>query len=1667
MNKKVFPSVFEHKADAYQEAIAIRQYDRSISYGELNKLANRVANLAVDHIGCRQKVIATYFESSIAYIATIIGISKSGNIFMPLEVSYPENRLVRMIEKGRPTMYFVQEKLLGDFLTLRDQQGLEEQVIITISENYELKLLSESGQLVDLETKDANLNLEMSGDESCYLFFTSGSTGEPKGIEGVQKSLSHFIHWEMKELDQGEEVNTILLAPVSFDVSLRDIFLPLFSGGTLCLISQDDKRNIERLIQLIKDYQITVLHMVPSLLRVIIDSIRETPALQSSLSSIKFLMMAGEALYGQDVLRLRSFSNLEHITVYNLYGPSETTLAKLFYKIPNKAIQSNAIVPLGSPISNTVVMVLKDNKSCGIGQVGEICVKTPFRSRGYFGDEKATRERFVQNPEHNDFEDIIYRSGDLGKLNFAGEIEFIGRLDNQVKINGNRVEIAEVEYRLMDHPSIDQVVVVATTENKEVLLKCFYKSTDEGLTDDTLRAFLATQLPAYMIPGQYMLVDQFPLNDNGKVDRKQLLELNATQENVAATTATEISLCEMWTEVLEREVMNINESFFSLGGSSLKGIKLIARIAKQFGLVIKIGDLFENPTVAQLAKLLDQLKGADQAPKGIQPAKPQPDYVLSHQQKRLWLLEQLNEGLTAYNVLNTNILEGVLHLELFEKAMSQLVERHESLRTIFVESDGEPRQKILSLDQLELKVPLIDVSLDTDPDRTAREIMAATSEELFQLDKGPLFQVKLVKLSSKRHYVIISMHHIISDAWSIGVMLRDATALYNALVKGQRSPLKSLPFQYKDFAVHQNGSLSEQHESKEYWNALFENDVVQPELPYDKVRPAVFEYDGQIRHYSLSTEETGQLKRLAEEENVSLFIVLYSTVLVLLHRYSQLEEIVIGTPSSGRDDVSLKDQIGFYVNTLAIKNQVHGDQSIRKLIQQVAGSVSDALMHESYPFDDLVSDLSLERDFSRLPLFNAMVVYQMVDNDGQEQMEGLNVEALLMQKVQSKYEITFNFSEEEGQLFVNLEYCLALFSPERIDKIFGHFENLVRAIIQNPASLVKEASYLHANEIPAVVDSINAPGTGIPDIKTSFEAMVARQPSNLALVTIDQAINYGELNYNANKLANYLISKGIGPGKIVMTLNRDVINNITAVVGIVKTGAAYLPVDPYAPKERIRYFIENSGCEVILASEDYLYLNDDKMVLVDQILSDKGITAENPTVQVDLESAFYVIYTSGSTGMPKGAAVSQRSALNLYDWYIEALELDSSDTTLLIANISFDQTQKNIFSTLTQGATLGLTDFGKPNYLDIERMIQEHHVTLINCAPPAAYLLFETGSFDYLRSIKNLVLGGEPIQIEKLRAWLSDPSCQAKVMNTYGPTECTDTMTYHWVDIHTDYPNSVIPIGKATPNVGLYLLDAYGDPVTDGAVGEVYLGGQCLGMGYVNNEELNAQKFGSFSPQIPTQLYKTGDLMKINGEGLLEYVGRVDNQVKIRGTRVDPTEIVHLMLQYEGVKNAHVAMKQVNDDYVLVAYVVADNEFEESGLRLHLKDRLPSALHPSFIVVMDSFPVLGSGKLDLRAFPMPTMNSLPNVSAKPRNAIEKQLLSIWSDVLKHDNIALEDNFFEVGGDSLKMVKLQRQLARQIEKEISVADLFKYNSIEALGQYINKHREAREVIGIDI
>ncbi len=1657
--------LFEHSVDEHESRPAIDRNGQMLTYGELDIASSNFANYLLDAGATKGATVAILLEDPVETIKAILGTLKAACVFVPLETAMPEKRLLSMLSLVEPQWFVVEKKFLA--LVERVNDG--------------------AAKVICIGSKDFSSyfnphrpNIELAPDDMCYVYFTSGSTGQPKGIAGRRKGIDHFIRWEVKTLDPGPGTRVSQVLPFSFDGSLRDIFVPLTAGGTICVPpGKDTLVDAGEFVHWIDSQRVNIIHCVPSLFRAM-----GNQDLNSELfRDLKYILMAGEPLLPSDVKRWMDVFG-DRIQLINLYGTSETTMAKFIYFV-KPSDQERRSIPIGQPMEGAAALIVDaKGRPSPRGAVGEIYIRTPFRSLGYYNAPELTREVFIPNPFNNDPNDIVYKTGDLARVLEDGNFEYLGRQDGQVKIRGIRVELEEVENVLRAHESVLDVAAIDREDAAGYNYLCAFVVLADNTNAAQLHEHCATHLPDYMLPSAFVVMSELPRTISGKIDRRALptsIGVNG-REYVAPSTAFEELICNAFADVLGLTRVGAKDNFFHIGGHSLSATRVVSRVKAGLGATVGLRDLFEAPTPALLAKRVEQTEsGAVETGPVLRPVARKEDDALplSFAQQRMWFIDQLEPNSSAYNMSLAVRLEGKLDVAALERAFLAVVRRHEVLRTTFSAGDDGLPVQFVHPTPSHWPLPLTDLSHLSVPEREpeTRRLIAEHVAQPFDLEHGPLLRTALLRLDESDHALLLSIPHIISDAWSMGVLVREAAALYEAETEERELALPELPIQYADFAAWQREWLQGNVLDRQlnYWLTQLEGAPPALELPTDRPRPAVVSYRGGVAEFLVSWEVTERLRRLSEAEGATLFMTLFAAFNTLLYRYTGQDDIVIGTPIAGRNRSEIEPLIGFFVNSLVLRTDLSGAPSFRELVARVKEVALHAYAHQDLPFERLVEELQPERTLSHHPLFQVVFTMQNVPFDVVE-LPHLTLTALDTESMQ-KLDLDVHITEFEQGMVCRTFYNSDLFENATIERFCAHFSRLLEGIAFAPDERLPLLPMIGAEEEQQLLVEWNDTRADYQldqCIHELFEEQVARTPHAPALVFENQQLTYDELNRRANQLAHYLRGFGVGAEtRVGLHLDRS-LELVIAVLGILKAGAAYVALDAEYPLERKVYMLDDAAVTVLITHENLLdLLPTHPAHVVDLAVEQDSIAAEsdlNPARVSEPDGLAYVIYTSGSCGWPKGVGGSHRQVLSYIHGISERLGFSPGASFAMQQTPTVDAPITYLFGALCGGGVLHVISHERSfNARALGAYFRRHQIDYFKVAPSHLVALQSYPQPKQVLPRRLLLIDGEASRAD----WIAEvqalaPDC--RIVNHYGPTETTvGVLTYEVTPNVATMGTSVLPLGRPLPNVEIYLLDEYFNPVPVGVPSELYIGGPSLARGYINHPDLTAESFipHPFSQEPGRRLYRTGDLARYLHDGNIEFLGRRDHQVQIRGFRVELEEIEAVLSQHEAVLAAVVLFgNEEGGEGHLTAYVerapgrvVASEELLD-----FLRIKLPDHMIPAACVVRDELPRTSQGKIDrqgLSALGLFFGNGRDYVA--PRTPVEKKVAELWSELLGVDLVSANHSFFDLGGHSLLVMQFITRVRQTWQVELPVRAFFKSPTVTGVAETIAQLQSNNEKV----
>ncbi|WP_019712400.1 plipastatin non-ribosomal peptide synthetase PpsC [Bacillus subtilis] len=1607
--------LFERQAAVTPERLAIRFSGGSLTYAELDMYASRLAAHLAARGVTNESIVGVLSERSPDMLIAVLAVLKAGGAYLPLDPAYPKERLSYMLKDSGASL-------------LLTQPGCS-------APNFSGETLEVDMTSLECEEVKRHVSASVSDGSLAYVIYTSGSTGQPKGVAVEHRQAVSFLTGMQHQFRLSEDDIVMVKTSFSFDASVWQLFWWALSGASAYLLPPGWEKDSALIVQAIHQENVTTAHFIPAMLNSFLDQ-AEIERL-SDRTSLKRVFAGGEPLAPRTAARFASV--LPQVSLIHGYGPTEATVDAAFYVLDPERDRDRLRIPIGKPVPGARLYVLDPHLAVQpSGVAGELYIAGAGVARGYLNRPALTEERFLEDPFY--LGERMYKTGDVARWLPDGNVEFLGRTDDQVKIRGYRIEPGEIEAALRSIEGVREAAVTVRTDSGEPEL-CAYV---EGLQRNEVRAQLQRLLPGYMVPAYMIEMEQWPVTPSGKLDRNALPAPGGAADAetyTAPRNVTEMKLSQLWEDVLKNGPVGIHDNFFDRGGHSLKATALVSRIAKEFDVQVPLKDVFAHPTVEGLATVIRE--GTDSPYEAIKPAEKQETYPVSSAQKRIYVLQQLEDGGTGYNMPAVLELEGKLNPERMERAFKELIKRHESLRTAFEQdAGGDPVQRIHDEVPFTLQTTVLGA-------RTEEEAAAAFIKP-FDLSQAPLFRAQIVKVSDERHLLLVDMHHIISDGVSVNILIREFGELYN------NRKLPALRIQYKDYAVWQEGfKTGDAYKTQgAYWLKQLEGELPVLDLPADHARPPMRSFAGDKVSFTLDQEVTSGLYKLARENGSTLYMVLLAAYTAFLSRLSGQEDIIVGSPIAGRPHKDLEPILGMFVNTLALRTRPEGGKPFVQYLQEVRETAMEAFEHQDYPFEELVDKLELTRDMSRNPLFDVMFVLQNMDQESLELDELCLKPAANNGHQTSKFDLTLYAQEQpRGLLTFQMEFSTDLYKKKTIEKWLQYFNNMLLSIIKDNKAALGTINILNEDEAHYLIHELNRTKIDYPrneTISRLFEMQAEQTPNAVAIVSDTQVFTYEDLNSWANQIASVLQIKGVGPDSVVALLTGRTPELIAGMLGILKAGGAYLPIDSNLPVERIAYMLSDSRAALLLQSEKtekrLLGIECEQIIIED--IQKQG-EAKNVESSAGPHSLAYIIYTSGSTGKPKGVMIEQRSVIRLVK-NSNYITFTPEDRLLMTSSIGFDVGSFEIFGPLLNGAALHLSD--QQTFLDshqLKRYIEHQGITTIWLTSSLFNHLTEQNEQTFSQ-LKHLIIGGEalsPSHVNRIRNVCPEVS----IWNGYGPTENTTFSTC--LHIQKTYELS-IPIGRPVGNSTAFILNQWGVLQPVGAVGELCVGGDGVARGYLGRPDLTKEKFVPHPFAPGDRLYRTGDLARWLSDGTIEYVGRIDDQVKVRGYRVELGEIETALRQIDGVKEAAVLARTAQTgSKELFGYISVKAGTNAEQVRSLLARSLPNYMIPAYIIEMETLPLTSNGKLNRKALPEPDVAS-KQTYIPPRNELEEQLALIWQEVLGIQRIGIEDSFFELGGDSIKALQVSARLGRY-GLSLQVSDLFRHPKIKDLSPFIRK------------
>ena len=1648
-SQKCIHQLFEEQVLKTPDSVAVVYENKELSFKELNELSNKLASYLLKHGSVEGQFVALFVERSIEMVVGLLAIAKTGASYVPLDPIYPKARLSLIVRDANPVIFLTQKSLQSN---IPETTG-------------EIIFIDNKNEYAGEPSGDLNLGNPLS---PAYVLYTSGSTGVPKGVPIKHHSLVNLVLSMSNLLKVTSKDILLSVTTIAFDIAEMEVYMPLVTGAKLVIASQETATDMALLISKFKQSEATIFQATPVTYKML---------LINSWEGKKDLRVVcgGEALSKELVRELLSRCK----EVWNGYGPTETTIYSVVKKLSIEDTIGEGYVPIGRPVDNNTLYVLNEaHMPVAKGEEGELYIGGDGLSNGYLNLPAMTDERFIQNPFSKVSGDRIYKTGDLVRYMENDDLIFINRVDLQVKIRGFRIELGEIESAIAGFKGVSENVVIAredTPDNKRLIAYIITRN-DEPIDLSDLHIYLKSRLPDYMIPVAYVFLDKFPVTPNGKIDRKALPvpdESNnlLSQNFVEPTSEIEIKLVELWTEILKMGSIGVNDNFFWLGGNSLSATILISRINQNFGISLPLRLLFEKQTIAEIAREIESKVALNEEPSSsksiFHKQISEKQYPISNGQLRLWFIDKFELGNRAYNLPLDYKISGEIDTAVFEKSIDFLINRHESLRTIFLAPDGFPIQKITDLKPFKLDIRNLE-DLPDDVKKIETEKYSSKNElHKFDLETGPLFVFQLLKLSSSEWIFLFNFHHIISDGWSINVFLEELGIAYSSLIEKKPIDLPILPISYLDYSIWENEWLKgeESQKQREFWENELKGlpDLLQ--LPMDFHRPPQKTSDGDEVSILIDKNLTDQLHRFSLQNEVSVFVTLLATFNTLLTRYCYEEDFVVGIQVANRRHTELEKLTGILLNNLPLRVTTTDATSFREMLELTKQKFFQLYENQEFPIDQIVEMHKVTRHANITPLiqvaFNFLSMF-----DREISLQESKMEIIDKRRSIAQFDLTLHIYENKKHLNCVFEFNTNLFKKERIERMANHFFELLNYILKNPEEKINKIPILTEPEKKLMLTEWNETEVEFQNnkcIHQLFEEQVIRTPDSTALVFENEEISYLELNIRANQLANFLLKQGAAEDKIVSVFVERSIGMVVALLAISKTGATYLPLDPIYPKDRLAIILKDAKPVICISQKslvDIMPESTGKLVLLDdfslfQNENNSNLDIGNPDKPV------YIIYTSGSTGKPKGVPIRHNSLVNLVSSMNKSLKISADDVLFSVTTITFDIAEMDIYGPLSKGAKIVIAS--QNTISDMELLIEkfkQSKPTLFE-ATPVTYKMLVINGWQGNTNVR-LVCGGEALSKELVRELL--PRCK-EIWNVYAPTETTVYSVVKKLSPKDAEGDGYVPLGRPIDNTLLYVLNKELVPVPIGITGELYIGGVGLSPGYLNLPEMTSSRFinNPFLNSEKSSIYKTGDLVRYLDNGDVLFLNRIDDQVKIRGFRIELGEIESALSLHNSVKsNVVIVREDQGYEKKLYAYIILKDGFEgdQTEIRNFLKSKLPDYMIPSVYILLDRFPLTQTGKIDRKALPNPNeiISQRTKVFTPPRTKNEMEIARIWSETLNIAEIGIEDNFFELGGNSLFATILISRINKYFDIQLPLRLIFEKQNIAEIVVVIDKTLE---------
>ena len=1595
---KTIVELFDNQVQKTPDNIAVVYGEEKLTYKELNEKANSLANYLVKQGIKKEEPIPVILERSTNLIISIIGIIKAGATYVPIATDFPADRIKYIIQDCNAKFVITSSKKDNEDLKIK-------------------KLYIDQFEYRNYETN--NLEININPKQTLYIIYTSGSTGKPKGVKINHNNLNNFVQSFTKHFEKiNMEDRCLASTNIGFDVSIFEFFVTLLNGASLYLYEENTITDVFKYCEAITKNKISLLYIPPNILEevyTILSKQKET--------YINKILIGVEPIKSET---MEKYYNLNpKMKIINAYGPTETTICATVNVLKKETINKYDIIPIGKPIENSKILILNENlQLVPKGIKGELYIFGEGVGNGYINNPEKNEESFITINSKR-----AYKTGDLGLWNEDGTISFIGREDNQVKVNGHRMELGEIESCIYKYPDIEKAIVILD-KNKKINA---YFTSKTNVDIQKLKAFMEEKLPQYFIPANFMQLEKFELTQNGKINKKLLPDIkNKAKDILKPINEIEKKLKLIYEEVLNIQNVSTDDDFFELGGDSLSAIRLATKIFEIFKVQIGIKSIFDNPSIIKLSKIIE--KTDRQEERKIEKAKKKEYYIASSAQKRMYY-STLVDGKDSilYNISGGMVLDRKPNIDKLNESFNKLIENNESLRTYFEVIDGDIVQKIEEKVQFKLQFETVE---NSNLDLIAEEFIKP-----FDLSKAPLIRAKAVTLKNGKTLLLIDMHHIVSDGKTIQIIAKQISDLYNG------KEIEKPEIDYKDFAIWENKNKFSKEEK--YWLSVYEDKIPVLELPTSYSRPAVQNFEGKSITKKLKKDLIDNIEETCKKLNITPYMLLIGAYYILLSEYAASNDIVIGTPVLGRSNEQVQNLVGMFVNTLAIRNKINQEETFREFIERVKETCLKAFENQNYPLDRLVRKLDIQKEASRNLLFDVMFTYQNHEYPTME-FDKIKAQFYVPKTNIAKFDILLEAVNLKDTISLRFEYCTKLFSEQFIERFAKHYVNILRYVTKNTEAQISNIDMIARYEKWQIINEINntyAVYERNKNVVQLFEEQVQKTPNKTAVVFKNEKLTYKELNEKSNQLANYMKSKlHIKHQDKVAIFVKKSFESIISILATIKLGAIFVPIDIEYPEDRIEYILNDSKAKAVLTLKEFKNNIKTKVPKINidienDIYKSKDIS--NPSNVIVPQDLIYIMYTSGSTGRPKGVMVKHRNVVRLVK-NTNYIDFSKCERILQTGSIVFDACTFEIWGALLNGLSLYIIK--KSELLDtnvLEEYLIQNKIDTLWLTAPLFNQLSEENPYMF-KKVKYLLTGGDVLSPRHINM-VRDANPNITIINGYGPTENTTFSCCFTID--KNYETS-IPIGKPIANSTAYIVSKNGKIQPKGVPGELWVGGDGVSKGYLNRKDLTTEKFIR-NPFAKGKVYKTGDIVKLLPDGNIDFIGRLDNQVKIRGFRVEISEIDNVVKQYPGVSKLFTLVKEMNGSKVLITYFTAERIINIQDIILFLQERLPLYMIPQYIMQLDAIPLTINGKVDKTKLPMPIMET-KNKYVAPENDIQKQLCEIWCKIFNMKKVGILDNFFELGGDSLLAIRLQTEALKQ-NININYSDIFEYQTIKSLSE----------------